>query len=770
MMNAHPQDLPQIDFDAIQTYCEVLFGYLDGYAPVRFIGEKGTTNSSVIQHFYSPSELAAKICRAAPQAAAKQAAIYVVPCSVSQTTSAKAEDIVATSVLVVDIDDGDTDAKREHLVRHLGPPSMIVASGGVTEEGRTKYHLYWRLSEAAGGADLAQVLHLRELTARKVGADDSFKAVTQPIRVAGTIHGKYGKLAPVRLLHHSTVEYHLQDLAAAIEAMPALVSDNANFSFQSAKSQSRSAKDLMTSFIREGGKDGETRYAVLSKIIGHWIRMVRLGRATLAEAWLATQQQNAATIQPPWDEDRLQREFEALLRVDIENNGPMPGQQDDVEVSAPEFSEDALVQMFVRESGRDWRYVSIWGQWLHWSGEAWKRDSVGAVVQAVRLVCRDAAIKNNKPVDQRRLASAKTIQAVVKIAGTDPSIATDVGELDQHLMLLNTPDGIVDLETGAVGPHERRLLLTQTTRAILGSACPNWMVFLKTITAGDTDLIAYLARVAGYCLTGSTKEQAFFLLHGLGANGKSVFLQTLAYVLGDYAATAAPDTFINRSGTRHLSEIAGLRSARMVLMSETEPDAQWAEARIKMVTGGEKLRANFMYKDLFEFTPQFKLLVGTNHRPALGEFGEAMRRRLHLIPFNVTISVEDRDPDLAEKLKAEADGILGWMLQGCHDLQQSGLRPPASVTSAVDDYFSAEDRFGQWMEEYCEIGPALRTPSKSLFASWSNWAKEAGVDPKSTRYLGEQLRSRGFADGKVGRDRGWYGIGLRSARPQGADE
>ena len=262
------------------------------------------------------------------------------------------------------------------------------------------------------------------------------------------------------------------------------------------------------------------------------------------------------------------------------------------------------------------------------------------------------------------------------------------------------------------------------------------MVFLKTITGGDTDLIAYLGRVAGYCLTGSTKEQAFFLLHGLGANGKSVFLQTLAFVLGDYAATAAPDTFINRSGTRHQSEIAGLRSARMVLMSETEPDAQWAEARIKMVTGGEKLRANFMYKDLFEFTPQFKLLVGTNHRPALGEVGEAMRRRLHLIPFNVTIPVEERDPDLAEKLKAEADGILGWMLQGCHDLQRSGLRPPACVTSAVDEYFSTEDRFGQWMEEYCEIGPVHRAPSKSLFGSWSNWAKEAGVDPKSTRYLG----------------------------------
>ena len=632
-MNAHPQDLAQIDFEAIQTYCEVVFGYLDGYAPVRFIGEKGTTNSSVTQRFYSPGELAAKICRAAPQAAAKQAAIYVVPCTVSQAVSAKAEDIVATGVLVVDIDEGDTDAKRDHLIRYLGPPSMIVASGGVTEEGRTKYHLYWRLSEAASDGDLAEVLHLRELTARKVGADSSFKSATQPIRVAGTIHGKNGKLAPVRLLSHKAVEYHLSDLATSVEGMPALDQRTESREFNDANPQGRPAKDLMTAFIREGGKDGETRYQALSKIIGHWIRMVRLGRASLAEAWLALQQQNTATIQPPWEEDRLLREFRALLRVDVENNGPMPGEQDEGEVSAPEFSDDALVQMFVSKCGRDWRYVSIWGQWLHWTGQFWKRDSVGAVVQAVRLVCRDAAIKNSKPSDQRRLASAKTIQAVVKIAGTDPAIATDVGELDQHLMLLNTPDGIVDLETGMVGPHERRLLLTQTTRASLGNGCPTWKVFLKTITGDDTDLIAYLGRVAGYCLTGSTKEQAFFLLHGQGANGKSVFLQTLAFVLGDYAATAAPDTFINRSGTRHLSEIAGLRSARLVLMSETEPDAQWAEARIKMVTGGEKLRANFMYKDLFEFTPQFKLLVGTNHRPALGEVGEVHAAATSSDPF-----------------------------------------------------------------------------------------------------------------------------------------
>lgn len=765
-------DLPQIDNDAINTFCQVLFGYLDGYVPLRLIGEKGTPNSKVTPEYHRPEHIAQKIARIAPQAAARHEAVYVVPCTVAKPGRAKEEDIVATSVLLIDIDAGDTDVKRDHLIRHLGTPTMIVASGGVTDEGNTKYHLYWRLSEAAEGDDLKRAVHLRSVIASKVGGDVSFDNVTQPIRVAGTIHGKHGVLASVRLLSHAPVEYHLPDLAAAVEAMPLLEPPHPNRDSSDAKPQSRSAEDLMTAFIGEGGKDGETRFEALSKIIGHWLRMVRTGRATLAEAWTAVQQQNAATIQPPWPEDRLRREFKALLRVDRENHSPMPGQKaEDGESAAPEFSDDALVQLFVRECGRDWLHVALWGQWYRWTGKVWKRDTVGAVVQAVRIVCRDAALKNNKPPDQRRLASAKTILAVARIAATDPVIATDVDELDQHLMLLNTPEGIIDLETGTVAPHQRSLLLTQMTKASLGGGCHTWMRFLQTITGDDTDLMAYLARVAGYCLTGHTNEQAFFLLHGLGANGKSVFLQTLAHVLGDYAATAAGDTFISRSGTRHLSEIAGLRGARMVLMSETEPDAQWAEARIKMVTGGEKLRANFMYKDHFEFTPQFKLLVGTNHRPALGEVGEAMRRRLHLIPFNVTIPADQRDPELAEKLKAEANGILGWMLAGCHDLQRlGGLQPPLCVSAAVDEYFSTEDRFGQWIDECCDVGAACRGTSKSLFGSWANWTKEAGLDPKSNRYLGEQLRSRGFSDGKVGRDRGWHGIGLRMPHGQGAGE
>ena len=360
---------------------------------------------------------------------------------------------------------------------------------------------------------------------------------------------------------------------------------------------------------------------------------------------------------------------------------------------APDLSEDALAQDFVREAGGLWHHVEAWGGWSTWTGTHWQKDAVGSAFQAVRLSCRGAAQNAGKPADSRRIASTRTIQFVQKIVAHDPVIARSPDAFDQHPTLINTPTGILDLDTGEMTSHDPGLLLTQVTRSSPGTGCPRWLAFLEQATGSNAKLQSYLARVAGYCLSGSTREQVFFFLHGSGANGKSVFLQTLAWLLGDYAVTATADAFTDRGQTRHLTELAGLRAARLVLVSETKVGEGWAEARIKSVTGGERVRANFMYRDHFEFTPQFKLLIAGNHRPSLADVGEAMRRRLHVIPFSVTVPPDDRDPLLGAHLKAEADGIFSWMLAGCLDWRDRGLLPPAAVAGAGEEYFSAEDRF-----------------------------------------------------------------------------
>ena len=209
--------------------------------------------------------------------------------------------------------------------------------------------------------------------------------------------------------------------------------------------------------------------------------------------------------------------------------------------------------------GLDWRHVAAWRAWFTWTGLCWQRDETGLVREQARQACRAAAHACDKPNEVRRICSDKTISAVVRIAASDPAIAIRTSELDAYPMLINTPAGVIDLETGEVLDHDRDLLLTQTTNASPGDGCPRWTRFLDEITNGDAELQAYLQRLAGYLLTGATSEQMFAFFHGAGANGKSVFIQTLAFVLGDYASTATLDTFMASSTSKHLTELAGLR-------------------------------------------------------------------------------------------------------------------------------------------------------------------------------------------------------------------
>ena len=216
------EEPPVIIAEEIKVYCDVVFGYLDGHAPIRLLAESGTHGGWPVLEFPKASEVASRLIAVAAQAAARQQGVFVVPATVDVPGSAKAEDISQTGVILIDLDDGDIRAKRDHLVRHIGDPTLEIASGGQTSEGQAKLHLYWRLSEAATGEELQRICHLRGMMAETVGGDRSFRSAHQPIRVPGTIHGKHGHQAPVHLLKRREVEYHLGEIAERIEAMPML--------------------------------------------------------------------------------------------------------------------------------------------------------------------------------------------------------------------------------------------------------------------------------------------------------------------------------------------------------------------------------------------------------------------------------------------------------------------------------------------------------------------------------------------------------------------
>ncbi len=290
--------------------------------------------------------------------------------------------------------------------------------------------------------------------------------------------------------------------------------------------------------------------------------------------------------------------------------------------------------------------------------------------------------------------------------------------------------------------------------------CPRFLAFLRRVTAEDEELIAYLQRALGYAVTGLTREHALFFAYGTGANGKSVLLSTIAGILGDYHRTAPMETFIATNGERHPTDLAGLRGARFVTAAETEHGRRWAEARIKQMTGGDTISARFMRQDFFEFRPTFKLFIAGNHTPSLNGVDESIRRRFHLIPFAVTIPMEERDAELPEKLKGEWPGILRWLIDGALEWQKKGLEPPKAVTQATEAYLSGEDAVGAWISERCIADFDEWTSSAALYASWSAWAHWAGEPTGTQKSLIQNLTSRGFPPMRKNSARGLKGLRL----------
>jgi len=496
--------------------------------------------------------------------------------------------------------------------------------------------------------------------------------------------------------------------------------------------------------------------------------------ARAAQAILSAGAKSCHILYPPeeaaegWDvADAIAEGFDVATFL---THGPrlqMHDVADDVDpvVSSDESvwgTEDALALSFTRRYHRDWRYVAAWGRWLVWDGQRWRTEDTLAATDLIRSVCRQTAVRADNPKVAAKLASASTVGGVERLARADRRHAATTDEWDADPWLLNTPGGVVDLKTGRKRANDRVDRMTKITTATPGGDCPQWMAFLSDIAGGDVDLQAYLQRMVGYCLTGVTSAHALFFLYGTGANGKSVFANVISTILGDYAATASMDTFVETRGDRHPTDLAGLRGARFVTAIETEQGRRLNESKVKAITGGDKISARFMRQDFFEYTPQFKPVIVGNHKPAIRNIDEAMKRRMHMIPFTVTIPPERRDGRLTEKLLAERDGILAWAVAGCLAWQREGLKPPASVVSATEEYFESEDALGRWLDERCVRAPNAKSLTAELFTDWKQWAEASGEFIGAQRRFSDLLITRGIEKWRNGMGvRGFQGIGLK---------
>lgn len=312
----------QPDADQIGRFFALVFDRLTGRIPLRLFDDHATGARPYTSWIKADGEAVGKAVRAAERANERLSAFYVIPGTVNEPGQGRAEDITQMQTVVVDLDLGDTAARLAHLRQHLGEPAMVVASGGRTTEGCEKLHVWWRLSVVAHGANVKRVSMLRRAIADKVGGDIHFGSPHQPIRVAGSIYhkGAAPRLVEIREEHASSIE--LDELALRIQRMPPLPLD-ADRAVPSAITPAKPPiAEILTTPVREGGQDAWTRYDGASSAIGYWVRRAHEGSITWDQAWGEICGYNAACLRPPWELERLRREFDSLWTLHVSKYGP----------------------------------------------------------------------------------------------------------------------------------------------------------------------------------------------------------------------------------------------------------------------------------------------------------------------------------------------------------------------------------------------------------------------------------------------------------------
>lgn len=311
------------DPNQIRQFMEVVFGYCDGLIPVRSFIDKGQGFDGRPHNIWieADSAVADKMATFANWAGREGAAVYVIPGTVAAKGQAKAADILQMQTVVVDIDTGDIAAKRAHLERHLGSPTMVVESGGVTLEGQRKAHIWWKLAEPVEGDDIARICRLRGDIAAKVGGDTHFRSAHQPIRVAGSVYYKNNLKTQVRIVElNARLERDLEEFIEAVSDMPPAPGISLQPDFSAPDKPA--VADVLVTPVREGAQDAWSRFEGASAAIGHYIRMVHDGRLSNEEGWQAICGYNAAMLRPPWPVERLKRESERLWAIHVEKHGP----------------------------------------------------------------------------------------------------------------------------------------------------------------------------------------------------------------------------------------------------------------------------------------------------------------------------------------------------------------------------------------------------------------------------------------------------------------
>lgn len=504
------------------------------------------------------------------------------------------------------------------------------------------------------------------------------------------------------------------------------------------------------------------------------------------------------TAEPKIDEWRLERLRDHVHGEEPRAHASDPPPLDDRDVphaadrspssayDSTHLTEKGNGERLARRFGHELRHVVERRRWLAWDGRRWHRDANAAMVRAklvVEQLYREAAdLAERAASDPNRYSdlakamlkwaaassTARAMKAMLTLAQSEVPIAVVPDAFDRDPFAFNVLNGTINLRTGKLRPHRHEDMITMLAPTAYdpNARAPQWEHFLKRVLP-DVEIRAFMQRYIGYALTGDVSEQVLAFTHGTGANGKSVLIDVMLEIVGDYGLRAATDLVLAKRGESHPTELADLEGKRLVAASEIDRGRAWSEATLKRLTGDTTITARRMKVDFYTFPATFKLVIAANTRPKVTGTDHGIWRRMQLVPFGVTIPEAERDRQLVPKLLAEREGILAWAVAGCLAWQRDGLAAPAGVTEATAGYSAEQDELGHWIAEECLVIPEAWASTAELHESYRKWCEQTGRHPWVRDTFRERLIERdGIAEHRKTDGRGMRGIAPRSRGPE----
>lgn len=428
----------------------------------------------------------------------------------------------------------------------------------------------------------------------------------------------------------------------------------------------------------------------------------------------------------------------------------------DKEYPIRSYDDTGNADRFIDRYGHLYKHSYITNKFYIYDGQKWKVDDRGAIRKLIDEMIE--SIRNEKVLHSEDVTEEEAREAFQKYykktRGTQSkkNIMNELmhrktvtpDEFDKDDMLLNVANGYIDLTSRELYKHDIYRMFSQIANTDYSEKMQPavWLDFLNDIFAGDKAVIRYIQKALGYSLTGSTREQVMFILFGKGRNGKSIFVETIAEILGDYSNNMQAKSLMVKKNDNVNTDIARLSKARFVTSSEPNEGFRFDEGLIKQITGGDKVTARFLYAEEFEYTPKFKIWVSTNHKPIIRGTDDGIWRRLVLIPFDVQIPEEKVDKDLKYKLLREAPAILNWMAEGAYMWMREGLELPEKLKASSKAYRTEMDVIEQFIEDECKRVDDGRVKANELYSVYKNWANENNAYKMSNKDFGQKMKEK----------------------------